>query len=194
MTEGEVLTDTQEHILDAALACIARDGLDSTSLRDVAREADVSLGLLGYHFDDRQTLLVAAFQLTTDRLLDQSLASLDGISEPSERAEAFVLGAFHEAFLDPDYLALRLALWAIARTDDLIGQTEETYYRRYSSKMIELLAAALPDADKRDLEERATDIIVMQNGLWLDWARHGNRADLERGLDRCVERTRQAVG
>ncbi len=190
MAPVEQMSDTQELILDAALACIARDGLDSTSLRDVAREADVSLGLLGYHFDDRQTLLVAAFELTTDRLLDQSLASLDGLSDPAERAEAFVLGAFDEAFLEADYLALRLALWAIARTDGLIGETEETFYRRYRLKMIELLAAALPEATKQEVEDRATDIIVMQNGLWLDWARHGNRTDLERGLRRCVERTR----
>ena len=184
------MSDTQEQILDAALACIARDGVESTSLRDVAREADVSLGLLGYHFDDRQTLLVSAFELATNRLLERSLASIDGIDDPAERAQAFVLGAFDEAFLEPDYLALRVSLWAIARTDALIAQTEEKHYRRYRSKMIELLSESLPGLPAADVEDRATDIIVMQNGLWLDWARHRNRRDLERGLERCVDRTR----
>jgi len=184
------LTDTQEQILDAALACIARDGVDSTSLRDVAQEADVSLGLLGYHFDDRQTLIVAAFELATDRLLAQSLASLKGLSDPSARAEAFVLGAFNESFLAPDYLALRVSLWAIARNDDLIAKTEAKHYRRYRDKMVELLEAALPDLDRQEHQDRATDIIVMQNGLWLDWSRHRNRRDLDRGLQRCVDRTR----
>ncbi len=182
------LTDTQEQILDAALACIARDGVESTSLRDVAEEADVSLGLLGYHFDDRQTLVVAAFELATDRLLEASLSALDGIDDPAARVEAFIRGAFDEAFLEPDYLALRIALWAIARTDDLIAKTEEKHYRRYKSKMVELLRDALGSDDS--ISERATDIIVMQNGLWLDWSRHRNRADLDRGLARCVERSR----
>lgn len=184
------LSDTQEQILEAALACIARDGIDSTSLRDVAREADVSLGLLGYHFDDRQTLLVAAFELATDRLLERSLAALEGLQDPSERVEAFILGAFDEDFLEPEYLALRVSLWAIARTDDLIAQTEAKHYRRYREQMIELLADALPALSANEIENRATDVIVMQNGLWLNWARHRNRADLERGLERCVSRAR----
>lgn len=184
------LTETQEVILDAALACFARAGVESTRLRDVAEEAEVSLGLLGYHFDDRQTLLVAAFELTTDRLLEKSLVALEGIDTPVDRVEAFVRGAFDEGFLARDYLALRVSLWAIARTDELIGKTEEKHYRRYRTKMLQLLAEALPTASQEDLEDRATDIIVMQNGLWLNWARHRNRRDLDRGLQRCVERTR----
>lgn len=184
------LTETQEQILDAALACFARTGVESTRLRDVAEEAEVSLGLLGYHFTDRQTLLVAAFELATDRLLERSLAAIEGIAAPTDRVEAFVLGAFDEAFLAPDYLALRVSLWAISRTDELIGKTEEKHYERYRSTMLELLGEALPMANREDLEDRATDIIVMQNGLWLNWARHRNRRDLERGLARCVERTR----
>lgn len=183
------LTATQEQILDAALACFARDGVESTRLRDVAEQADVSLGLLGYHFDDRQTLLVAAFELATDRLMAKSLAALDGVDTPSARVEAFVRGAFDESFLAPDYLALRVSLWAISRTDKLIGGTEQKHYERYRSKMLELLAKALPTLDQQDLEDRVTDIIVMQNGLWLNWARHRNHRDLDRGLNRCVERT-----
>lgn len=181
-------SDTQEQILEAALACIAREGIESTSLRDVAREADVSLGLLGYHFDDRQNLLVAAFEFATDRLLHRSLAALHGLTDPTERAEAFIRGAFDKSFLEPDYLALRVSLWAIARTDELIAQTEASHYRRYHTKMIELLHEARPDLSDQEIEERATDIIVMQNGLWLNWARHRDQADLQRGLTRCIDR------
>ena len=48
------LTESQELILDAAMACISRDGIDQLNLRAVAAEAGVSLGLLGYHFTDKQ--------------------------------------------------------------------------------------------------------------------------------------------
>ncbi len=179
------LTETQEQILDAALTCIVRDGVDGTSLRDVAREADVSLGLLGYHFDDRKTLLVAAFELATERLLDTSLDAIDGIVDPVDRATAFIRGAFHPDYLNPDYLALRTALWAISRIEADIGATEAQLYRRYRAQMIELLAEARPAFDASEVEDRATDVIVTQNGLWLNWARYQNERDLERGLARC---------
>ena len=62
-------SETQEQILDAAMDVIVRDGLDSTSMRAVAEEADVSLGLLSYHFEGKEKLVVAAFQRATERLM-----------------------------------------------------------------------------------------------------------------------------
>jgi TetR/AcrR family transcriptional regulator, cholesterol catabolism regulator len=185
MGSDAALSDTQEQILDAAMSCIGRDGIDGASMRNVAREADVSLGLLSYHFDDKRSLIVAAFQLATDRLLDTTLESLDGITDSEERVRAFVRGAFHGKFLEPDYLALRLALWAISRTDDEIAAVEQSLYERYADTIAGLIRDARPTLTAEHARQRATDVIVIQNGLWLNWARHSNRTDLDRGLGRC---------
>ncbi|HSH11921.1 MAG TPA: TetR family transcriptional regulator C-terminal domain-containing protein [Ilumatobacter sp.] len=187
MSDETVLTETQEAILDATMSCIVRDGIDGASLRSVAREADVSLGLLSYHFDDKRSLIVAAFRLATDRLFDTSLESLDGIDDAEQRVRAFVRGAFHGKFLEPDYLALRLALWAISRTDPQIEAVEQRLYVRYATKMSTLIREARPGLGAEPARQRATDVIVIQNGLWLNWARHSNLVDLHRGLDRCDE-------
>lgn len=179
------LTETQEAILDAAMSCIVRDGLDGTSLRDVAREAEVSLGLLSYHFDDRKALIVAAFGLANDRLVDASAASLDGVDEPEERVRAFVRGSFHGEFLERAYLALRIALWAISRTDDEIEVIEKRTNERYLDMMAALISAARPGIDPRVARRRAIDVTAMQNGLWVNWARYADREDLDRGLETC---------
>jgi AcrR family transcriptional regulator len=181
------LTETQEQILDAAMSCIVRDGIDGTSLRNVAREADVSLGLLSYHFDDKRSLIEASFRLSTNRLYEASVSSLVGVDGADDRVRAFIRGAFHGEFLDPHYLALRLALWAIARTDPEIAAVERGLYERYADQMTDLIAAARPELTRGEARDRTTDVIVTQNGLWLNWARHSNRTDLERGLARCDE-------
>ena len=181
------MTDTQEQILDAAMSCIVRDGLDGASMRSVAREADVSLGLLSYHFDDKWSLIEAAFQLATERLYEATLESLDGIADADERVSAFIRGAFHGEFLEDDYLALRIALWAIARTDDDLATVEQGLYQRYAERLTVLIREARPGLTKRQASERTTAVIITQNGLWLDWARHHRRADLRRGLARCDE-------
>lgn len=181
------LTDTQEQILDAAMSCIGRDGIDGASMRNVAREADVSLGLLSYHFDDKRSLIVAAFELSTSRLFDASISSLDGVEGADDRVRAYVRGAFHGEFLDPQYLALRVALWAISRTDPEIAAVERNLYERYAAQLVQLIVAARPDLPTGEACDRATDVIVIQNGLWLNWARHTDVEDLERGLARCDE-------
>ncbi len=54
---------TRRKILDAALTLIARRGAGSFTVREVASEAQVSLGVTTYHFPTRAALLTAAFEL-----------------------------------------------------------------------------------------------------------------------------------
>ncbi len=183
----EVLSDTQEQILEAAMQCIVRDGIDGASMRNVAKEADVSVGLLSYHFDDKRSLIESTFQLATDRLLETSMDSIKEVDSAAEQVIAFIRGAFHEPFLSADYLALRTTLWAIARTDDQIRLVEQELYRRYTEHLRDLIRSARPDLTEVEACDRTTDVIVTQNGLWLDWARHRDQRALERGLSRCEQ-------
>ena len=180
------LTESQEQILDAAMRCISRDGIDQFNLRAVAAEAGVSLGLLGYHFTDKQSLVTATFQLATDRLLATSIAAASNAADANARVDHFIRGAYRDEFLEPGYLTLRLSLWAMARTDHAIAAAEASLYVRYAERMEELIALARPDLDPTEVAHRVTDVIVTQNGLWLNWARYRKADDLERGLQRCV--------
>ena len=40
---------------------------------------------------------------------------------------------------------------------------------------------------RRCLFQRATDVAVTKNGLWLNWARYVDEVALDRGLLRCEE-------
>ncbi len=187
MTPQAELSDTQEQILDAVLACLAEGGIAGVSMRAVAAEADVSLGLLNYHFAGKQALITAAFQLACDRLLASAMNTLDGVDGPEERVRAFVRGAADEEFLSPGYLRLRLVLWAAGRLDPEIGAADLRVYEQYVARMAELIMAARPGVDAAEARARADDVSLTQNGLWLNWARFGDRAALDRGLRRCDE-------
>lgn len=184
---GLHLTETQEQILEATAAVIVRDGIEGTNMRNVAKEADVSLGLLGYHFEGKQPLIVAAFQLACDRLVEASLAALLGLSDPADRVRAFVRAPFDEEFLDTSYLRLRLSLWAVARTDADVAQAERTLWVNYETQLAELIRHQDDEVSDTQATSRATDVMIHQNGLWLDWARTQNRSTLARGIARCEQ-------
>lgn len=48
--------DLRERLLDAAIACFAREGIAATPLRSIAREAGVNPALLHYYFGDKAQL------------------------------------------------------------------------------------------------------------------------------------------
>jgi AcrR family transcriptional regulator len=54
--------DTRSRILDAAVECLAADGIEGLRMAGVARRADVSTALVHYHFDTREALLGEALR------------------------------------------------------------------------------------------------------------------------------------
>lgn len=178
---------TQDQILDAVMAVIVRDGVRGASMRTVAEEADVSLGLISYHFDDKRSLIEATFKRATGALFAVAVEAATGHESADDRVRAYIRGAFSPEFLTDEYLALRISLWAVSRTDPDIAAVEEELYRNYAAQLRDLIAEARPKLSPIEVAERATDAIVIQNGLWLNWSRFQNPIDLDRSLERCEE-------
>lgn len=54
------LDDRRQEILDAALACFARNGFHATTIQDIAREAGVSHGAIYRYFPNKEEMIEAA--------------------------------------------------------------------------------------------------------------------------------------
>lgn len=59
--------ETRKALLDAAIAVIARGGLEGFNHRAVAKEADASLALTTYYFASKQDLIEQAFERFVER-------------------------------------------------------------------------------------------------------------------------------
>jgi AcrR family transcriptional regulator len=60
MSEEELL-DTKNKILKTASKLFASNGFEGTSVRDIAKEADVNLASVNYHFQSKENLYGAVF-------------------------------------------------------------------------------------------------------------------------------------
>lgn len=61
----------REQILRSAVACIAQNGYDGVRLRDVSRQAGVSVGMIQHYFDSREELVAQAIGHLSDDLVRQ---------------------------------------------------------------------------------------------------------------------------
>jgi AcrR family transcriptional regulator len=73
--------ERRRDVLRAAVRCVAASGYETVRLRDIAKEAEVSTGLLQHHFETREELLEQAFNQATIDLLD-SWSALSGSQDP----------------------------------------------------------------------------------------------------------------
>jgi len=76
---------TKRRLYDAAIGLMARKGYESTTLRDVAKEAGVSVGLLYRYFPSKRAVIVALYE--------------DLSTEYASRALAMPRGKWRERFL-----------------------------------------------------------------------------------------------
>jgi AcrR family transcriptional regulator len=85
--------DLRARLLDAATGLYARIGIDATSLRAIAAEADVTPAMLHYYFGDKTRLTQALIEERLVPLLAPLRERLDKAGgDPAALVEAFVRG------------------------------------------------------------------------------------------------------
>jgi AcrR family transcriptional regulator len=182
---GERGTSRRAAILEATLDLLARHGISGVSMRAVAREANVALGLVSYYFTDKTSLIAAALRSIEEQ--DMRIVEPDPALPPEERVRAALRRVADPEFLTTEYLSLRLQLWALARVHETFAFINAEAQERYRSGLAALIRAARPALSSEECERRATDIDILQNGVWLTALLGLDRAS----IDRTVERTEE---
>lgn len=109
-TEHRPRLEAAERILRAAVRCIVSSGAAALTMHDVAEEAEVSKGLIHYHFHDKDTLLARVVEWMGQNLVSRERAALEN-STPRHAIDD--LWAWLAAELDRGHLRvlLELAQW-----------------------------------------------------------------------------------
>lgn len=177
--------DRRERILDAALTLLADHGISGVSIRAVAREAGVALGLVNYYFHDKTGLIQAALHRVEAQ--DVALVESEPDADPGERLRSALARVAAPEFLTTEYLSLRLQLWSLAQADPSFADINTAAQERYRAGLARLIHDARPELTRRECTRRATDIDVIQNGMWLTTLLGLDRPALRRALVRCEE-------
>jgi TetR/AcrR family transcriptional repressor of bet genes len=176
--------ERHEDLIRATLRCLVKEGPAGTSVRAIAREADVSASLITYHFGGKQALIVDALKALSRDMRAAEAAVLEAAGDdPEERLYAFVRVGFEPPFLTDDYITARFLYWGLARTDPDVGAAHTEIYSRYRRQLGELLEPLLGADSDRDSVVFALSALL--DGLWLEWCLDHERFDVGAMLEAC---------
>jgi TetR/AcrR family transcriptional regulator len=100
-------TETRARILDAALSEFALHGLAGARTERIASAAGVNKALLYYHFDSKEKLYLAAFEMIAGRVRDSSMAVFfREDSTPGERVMRTALNHFDRVIGQQEFQSL----------------------------------------------------------------------------------------
>ena len=159
----------RRQILDAAKRCFIATGLEATTMRDIAKEARLSLGGIYFHFASKQDIFRAICNETYGTVLRrwEDCPRPEGGTEQTIRTLA-------ETNLDmietqPDYFRLALVLNGAAVVDEELKSVK----RRHHTGFVEFIAAALErgvekgEMIEHDTRAIAESIVALFDGFYL---------------------------
>ncbi len=115
--------DLRSALLNAAVELAAEKGLQGLSLRECARRAGVSHAAPYRHFEDKNALLAAIAAEGSQRLADAGRAAMEGVTDPSERLDAYGVAYVRFALANPVHFRVMFTSECVegdppARVDD----------------------------------------------------------------------------
>lgn len=159
----------RQQLIEATIDSLARRGYSETTMADVADGAGLSRGIVNFHFESKEKLLVATLQYMADEYSQHWRIALQKAGDdPARQLRALVAADFDRAICNKRKLAAWCAFWGEAKSrptyQALCGARDEAYQRVF----IELCTALKQDGGyDYDPQSTALALSAMLEGLWL---------------------------
>ena len=124
---------TRERVLDAAERCFAADGFEAVSIRQIAREAEVTLGVVGFHGGSKEELFKTVLARRSTTLDDLRTAALAELHARGDFTIRDLVDAYLTPYLDiasrgdPQWRAYAELIARVASTDHYVPQIRDLY-------------------------------------------------------------------
>jgi TetR/AcrR family transcriptional regulator, transcriptional repressor of bet genes len=180
----------RQQVIEATIAVIASRGLARLTLTDVARAADISHGLVLFHFASKENLLAETLACLADEYQrNWEAAVLAAGPGPEDQLQAMIEADFHPVVTTPARLAAWCAFWGEAQSrpayQDICGERDAARIARMEG----LCAALVQDGGYAlDAVHAARILRLVVEGIWLDMMTTENPYSAEDGR-RTVETT-----
>jgi AcrR family transcriptional regulator len=158
----------QQQLIQATIDSLAKRGYSDTTLANVADGAGLSRGIVNFHFESKEKLLVSTLQYMSDEYANHwNTALAKAGPRTADKIWALVNADFDRRICTKRKLAAWCAFWGEAKSrptyQALCGATDLNYQQTF----VELCAELKTDGNyDYDPEPMALGICSMMEGLW----------------------------
>ena len=179
----------REQLINATIDSLARRGYASTTLANVSDGARLSRGIVNFHFDSKDNLLIETLQFMSDEYQANWKARYAASDDDTaSRLAALVTADLDRAICTPRKVSAWFALMAEAKSRPAYQKLVWERDARYRACLTENCRMAKEEADYTfDPETVTAAIYAMQEGLWLRLALGGREYRRATALKTALE-------
>jgi AcrR family transcriptional regulator len=175
----------RKQLIEATFRCLCMYGVGDTSVRTIAAEANLSLGMVRHHFNSKDELLAETYRYLSERLQEQvreAMAEAD--PTPIAQLKAFIYAGLRPPLLNHEYVRIRFLFWELTHTNPLIKQVHHEVYRRFENRLLELVVTvARSKGIELDFQFLTLTIAAFLKGVWAEWTLANDNFDPRKLVD-----------
>ena len=160
----------RQQLIDATMKCIARKGMGSMTLGDVAGEAGLSQGIVNLHFESKENLLYETLRYLADEYKAQFDKALEmGGSSAADKLRALMELDLRPSICDRRKIAVWFAFWGAVESRPTYRKICEKSDEYYDDVVENLCGELITEGEYKNISAAAVSTILtsMTNGLWL---------------------------
>lgn len=177
----------REALIEAALRCLAREGHDGLSVRRIAAEAGVSVGLINHYFPSIDMLVADAYETLAADVAGRLVAATEQAKgPPRERLAKLIEACFAPEIMDPSLLRVWVVFWGMILHSPGMRIAQKRTNERFCGVYERFLRDVAEAEGKRaDIALLARGLSAMHDGLWLEFCLNPDSFKVEDGMALC---------
>ncbi|GAB4221128.1 MAG: TetR family transcriptional regulator [Spirochaetes bacterium] len=163
----------------AAYKVVSRKGYYNFTVRDIAREAGLSTGLVHYYFKNKDDLLVSVLRVMNENLSFYLAKALEQTNDPKEKIIIFMDEAFHLVEREKEYFHVLIDFWTQINHNERMRKANVKLYQSYRAECSKILQEGIEKKVFKDVdvEYTATMIVAFVQGLIIQYIIDPNAFD-----------------
>ena len=162
----------RKQLIAATMKCIARKGMSSTSIGDVANEAGLSQGIVNLHFKSKNNLLKETLRHLADDYKMRFAKALESAGpDAASKLLAVMQIDLRPSIINRQKIAVWFAFWGEVKSRPTYRRICDEQDKYYDDVVATLCAEIIDDGNYKDVNARSVAVALtsMTNGMWLSY-------------------------
>ena len=160
----------RQQLIDATMKCIARKGMSSTTLSDVAKEAGLSQGIVNLHFESKENLLTETLATLAGEYREKFDKAVDNAGpDAADKLWAIMEHDLRPSICNRAKLAVWFAFWGEVKQRPTYQRMCAEWDQRYDDVVEALCDEIVAEGNYQNVSAAAVayTLAPMINGFWL---------------------------
>ncbi|MDJ0710880.1 MAG: TetR/AcrR family transcriptional regulator [Woeseiaceae bacterium] len=184
----------RQQLIQATIKCIARKGMGSTAVGDVAREAGLSQGIVNLHFESKDNLLNETLRFIADEYKERfNKALVQSGPAPADKLLALMELDLRPSIIDRRKIAVWFAFWGEVKSRPAYRKICDERDQYYDDVVEGLCRDIIADGKYKSVSAKLVTIALtsMTNGMWLSYLISPKHFDRQENLEAIVDLLRR---